>query len=189
MLFYVYEDWTAEDVPRCFYVGKGLKNRVQYKYRNKKHNSISNKYGLNRIIVLQTESEAEAFNCETHLIELRQTYAHKFDFGCNFTLGGEGTSGRKISEEHKQILRDSLTGIKRSDATRHLKSVQMSGPNNHRLGTKHKPETIEKMRQAKLGKVFSQETRKKMSDKKKGKPTWNKGLKNTKSKNKDKENE
>jgi hypothetical protein len=177
MTFYVYEDWTTEELPRCFYVGKGLKNRLRYKVRNKKHAATSAKYGMLRIVVLETKDEQEAFDRERELIQYRQTYAHKFEFGCNFTLGGEGTTGRIVSEEERENLRRCLTGIKRSEATKLLKSAQMTGSSNHRLGTKHTPETIERMRQAKLGKVFSEETRKKISDKKKGKPPWNKGLK------------
>jgi group I intron endonuclease len=45
------------------------------------------------------------------------------------------------------------------------------------LGMKHTPETIEKMRKAKLGKKASEETKRKMSLANKGRKAWNKGKK------------
>ena len=41
---YVYEDWTCEEAPRCFYVGKGMLNRVKRNTRNQLHTNIVNKY-------------------------------------------------------------------------------------------------------------------------------------------------
>jgi hypothetical protein len=43
-------------------------------------------------------------------------------------------------------------------------------------GRKHNPESIEKMRQSKMGHAVTQETRNKISQSKKGKTSWNKGI-------------
>lgn len=160
--FYVYEDWTCEPVPRCFYVGKGTERRVSSLRRNKKHVSVSKKHGQNRVIVFESCDEASAFALEVDLIAKRQTFTTGSDgvFGCNFTRGGEGPSGRTSplkgmkrsqetcrrisenkrgkpthwarpkSEAFKSAIRQALTGIKRSDETRLKVSRGLQGNSN-----------------------------------------------------------
>lgn len=95
-MYYVYVDYTCEQVPRPFYVGKGSLQRVCNLRRNKKHSNVSTKYGIDRRVVLQTEDEQFAFDEETRLISEHRTCAlsdRAVDIACNYTFGGEGASG------------------------------------------------------------------------------------------------
>jgi hypothetical protein len=152
--FFVYEDWTLEAEPRCFYVGKGRQKRINYKYRNKKHAAVSTKYGVDRRVVLETTDESEALALEVSLIRERDTFMS--DLGCNFTAGGEGVSapshrkGKTISEQHRKNISEgkkgkpthwsrprtpefkarisqALTGISRSEETRRKVSLSLKG--------------------------------------------------------------
>lgn len=152
-MFYVYEDWTTEEIPRCFYVGKGLLRRVHDLKRNKKHTNVALKHGLKRVIVEKFVDEKQAFMLEERLIAERSTFMT--DIGCNFTRGGEGVSGpskrkgtklpathcenislgkrgkpthwsRPKSEAFKAMISAALTGIKRSEETRKKIALSVS---------------------------------------------------------------
>lgn len=124
--FFTYIDWTLESTPRPFYVGKGTSHRVQLIQRNRKHTNVAAKYGHRREVVLMTSVEQIAIEHEVSLICELKTYHELCDIGCNFTLGGEGISGYKHSDDAKRRM--------------------------SRLGSKHTPETREKMSQVKRGK-------------------------------------
>lgn len=122
-MFFVYEDWTLEDAPRCFYVGKGEKRRVKCKRRNRHHANITKMYGLDRRIVLSTRVETDALDAEIRLIAERKTcvYAQDYIFGANYTFGGEGTSGYYPSAETRAKMSASAkTRPPISEATRQL---------------------------------------------------------------------
>ena len=94
--FYVYVDYTKEEVPRPFYVGKGNSSRVLSLKRNAKHRGIAKKYGIERRQVFETVCEQEAFKRETELITELHTFVGDpecSDVSCNFTKGGEGIAG------------------------------------------------------------------------------------------------
>lgn len=93
--FFVYEDWTLEQIPRCFYVGKGDRGRIRNFQRNKHHQNIIKKHGIDRRVVLVTTVEQLALDTEIELIAEHKTFVHGADyvFGANYTRGGEGTSG------------------------------------------------------------------------------------------------
>lgn len=95
MGFYVYEDWTLEEIHRCFYVGKGAAGRVKELRRNRHHTNITQKYGVNRKIVFSSSIEQLTLNFEVELIAKRKTYVYGDDYtlGANYTRGGEGVSG------------------------------------------------------------------------------------------------
>lgn len=100
--WHVYEDWTTEDTPRCFYVGKGNDDRVAKLQRNRYHADVVSLYGLDRRIVLTTFDESEALELERRLIIERRTHPNVPNYngvGCNRTLGGQGNSGRIVSEK------------------------------------------------------------------------------------------
>lgn len=104
MIFYIYEDWTLEIPPRCFYVGKGQDRRLRIKKRNKLHRHVSKHHGLNRVVVLITSDEALAHAHEKALIVEHRTFVRDAAYngiGCNFTEGGEGTSGFAFTAESK----------------------------------------------------------------------------------------
>jgi len=115
MTYYVYIDWTCEDVPRPFYVGKGNENRVLFESRNKHHDRIAVKYGMHRELVFATSVEQLALDAEIELIAAYKTfvYAPDYVFGANYTRGGEGTSGFHHSQE---------TLMKNSETMRRLHS-------------------------------------------------------------------
>lgn len=120
MTFFVYEDWTTEDCPRCFYVGKGDSRRVKKVYRNRLHDNISKKYGLHRQVILETTNEQEAFVREREFITKHKTYVYGGEdhWGANFTLGGEGCSGRQISSETRMKIGLGRKGKKHTDKSR-----------------------------------------------------------------------
>jgi hypothetical protein len=70
----------------------------------------------------------------------------------NLTDGGEGASGRKISESTRAILSDQKKGEKNPGY----------GKVNHFRGKSHTPETKEKMRLKQSGRKLSEETKQKM---------------------------
>lgn len=62
--FYGYKHWTLEDVPRCFYVGKGLNKRPYSDRRSKKWHAIATRYGLRVEIVCGPMTNAEVCDWE-----------------------------------------------------------------------------------------------------------------------------
>lgn len=111
--FYTYEDWTQEAEPRCFYVGKGDADRVAKPQRNRQHVQIVEAFGLDRRIVLTTDVEAEALALERKLIVERHTHPNDPQYngiGCNRTLGGQGNSGRIVSEETCRKISETKKG-------------------------------------------------------------------------------
>lgn len=104
----MYVDYR-EDNGKPFYVGKGVEKRVKDLHRNQLHTNIKNKHGMVRKIVLETQSEQEAFEKEVELIQELKTHIDFGEGGANFTLGGDGVSGYKHSEEQN---------IKKSEASK-----------------------------------------------------------------------
>lgn len=95
-MFSVYVDWTCETSPRAFYVGKGKSRRLQLLIRNKRHRNVSAKYGLFRETVFSTDDEERALAEEVRLISELRTFVYDplwNGLGCNYTRGGEGSSG------------------------------------------------------------------------------------------------
>lgn len=186
MKFKIYVDYTAEEVPRPFYVGKGNDRRVSDLCRNKLHSAIKNKYGINRQIVFETTDETKAFDKERELIFELKTFIFDADsWGANFTRGGEGISGHKHTDESKR---------KNSESNK----ISTSGEKNGMFGKHHSEETRKKIgdnqrgwhqtdeAKAKIsqsasrlnrGRKASEEARRKISESRKGKEPWNKGKK------------
>lgn len=176
--FYVYSliDPRTEQV---FYVGRGrgdrskdhLRRSVNGKHRNKKVQSTINELqSLGQThsveILFSSENQEECFEKEMFYIAF-----YGRENLCNLTDGGRGSSGRVMSELHRQILRRP-----RSEETRAKMSAAQKG-NKKTLGFKHSPETRAKVSAALKGKAsplrgrhFSQEVKSKISAAKKGKP-------------------
>jgi hypothetical protein len=111
----VYTDWTQEDTPRPFYVGKGNARRVNGKvFRNQIHQRIGKKYGQQRRVEFETDDEAEALAREVQLIAELKTYTHggKGYWGANLTQGGDGTSGRIWTDRQREAARQRRLGSK-----------------------------------------------------------------------------
>lgn len=91
-----YVDWTTDVMPRPFYVGKGVENRVNSLVRSDHHRAIVAKHGIRREIVFETDDEAECLTREAELVAEHHTYVYDVLYGgigCNHTKGGEGNSG------------------------------------------------------------------------------------------------
>lgn len=95
--FHTYIDWTLEDTPRPFYVGKGNDGRTRNPERNQKHRHVRKKFGFRREIAFSSIDEKECFSEEIRLIRELHTYIHDeaadLEIACNFTHGGDGSSG------------------------------------------------------------------------------------------------
>ena len=117
-------------------------------YRENKHffNAIL-KYGWDNIkheILLTNLTKEEACKKEIELIAFYKSNQSKY--GYNSSTGGERpTTGRKLSDETKEKLRQA------------------------QLGRKHTQETIERMKTIHTGKYHTEETKQKLSEARKGK--------------------
>jgi hypothetical protein len=141
-VFYSYL-WLRED-GTPYYVGKGTRNRVYEKHRVRRP---SKEY----IVMQEFEREEDAFFAEKFLIALYGRLDKGTGLLSNLTDGGEGVSGRLITEGTRQKLSDLHKGLK------------------------HTEEARQKIRNAKLGHVVTEETRRKMSAMHKGKTIASKG--------------
>jgi hypothetical protein len=97
-VFYTYAHYTSDG--RLFYIGKGHGRRAYcFHKRNNYWNNIVAKHGKPVVkIIAEWIIEAEAL---AHEIELIKQYRIQGIELCNLTDGGDGTSGRKHSEEFK----------------------------------------------------------------------------------------
>lgn len=159
-VFFIYLDWTMEEVPRVFYVGKGNEGRVKTADRNKYWKSIAKKYGRRRELILTTSDESFAFEMEIHYIREMKTFAADWadgsGWGANFTRGGEGQSGRSPTEEERRTRSIASTGRMHTEETK--KKISASN-----MGKKLTPEHCALISKNNRERVVSEETRKKMS--------------------------
>lgn len=92
--YYVYLHKRSTD-DSVFYVGKGTGNRAYKQHGRSKHwKNVVNKNGLTVHIYKDGLSEDDAFQLEKELIAY-----YGFQNLVNLTHGGEGTSGRVLSDE------------------------------------------------------------------------------------------
>ena len=171
-MLYVYEDWTLEEIPRCFYVGQGTQSRVQKIKRNRFHTHVVKRFGISRTVVFESQISSEIDKVEIFLISFRNTFHHstKADrqVASNFCLGGKVNRGHtyKLNDEQraarkvqaKEIANRPEMKQKRRESA--LKSWQDPIVRAKRLENLKSPKTIE-ARIAALGTV---EVRKKISD-------------------------
>lgn len=137
-IWYVYQDWTLEDVPRCFYCGKGDRARINRVHRNKHHKHVVQKHGIERRVLLCTRDEQFALDEEVCLIAQMRTYVHDSEYngvGTNYTQGGDGVSGHHDTLEQRQRRSASQT-LAWQDPT-----VRVA-----RTEARNRPETNDKLR-------------------------------------------
>jgi hypothetical protein len=190
--FYVYVHRKKSDCSP-FYVGKGHGRRAwetSEKRRSSHWTNTAKKHGVFVEIYQDGLTEDEAFAVEKRLIaELKSLGANLV----NQTDGGEGTSGLKMTEEKKAILRAALVGHKFNLGRKYSPEIRQKmsegqkrayelgrrasfegrthSPMTKQLlsnklkGRKFSDETKEKMRQARLGKKLSEDVKEKIREK------------------------
>ena len=166
---YVY-DLIDPSTMRIRYVGKtnNLKKRMIAHCRpgqDKTHRGYwllsLRERGLKPILANIEEIEGldrDVFQCEIDRISL---YKSRGEDLVNETIGGEGTTGYSLSEEHKQAISKANKGWSPSDAWRKIHSVLSTGRQN-RLGMKNSAEQNKKISDANRGRKPSEATRAKL---------------------------
>ena len=168
--FYVYVMFREDGTP--FYVGKGRGSRItehereatRTEMKERRHNIIRRMIAggieVPKVKLHEGLTETVAFEYERALIAA----IGRADLGrgslANKTDGGDGASGRKLSDETLAKLR----GRKRSPETRARLSAAL-------LGHKHSSETLAKILQSRIGFRHTPEARAKMSATRAGK-SW-----------------
>lgn len=114
--YFGYKDSTTEPAPRTFYFGIGDANRVKDLRRNKKHVAIARRFGIKREVIIETQDYVLVNEWESRQIKEQKTFTTNFhvsddDFGCNFTLGGDGTRGFKMKDSSKKKMSIAKKGI------------------------------------------------------------------------------
>ena len=143
--FYTYAYLRKDRTP--YYIGKGTRYRLFE--GNGKPCPVPSK---DRILILKNNlTEDEAFKHETYMINV---FGRKIDGGIllNKTFGGEGASGRIVSEEVRGKIRLSLLGMKQSLDTRRKKSISLMGKNKNPLTEEQKLKISNTLKGRKLSK-------------------------------------
>lgn len=157
--FYVYVDWTNEEIPRPFYVGKGTGNRIKKQLRNGFHKHISKLYGCQRRIEFETEDETIAFTKEIELIAVYKTYNREnCELGANFTRGG---NGNRFGHKHTEQVKEAYRSAAKKRAADPTWCQKMSDVLKERWKD---PVYREKFSQATSGRKRTNEQRKRMSE-------------------------
>ena len=194
--FYTYFH-TRNDTGAVFYVGKGKGRRAHDTTRNKYWRSIYEKCGRTVHFAMTGLSEAEAFEHEKFLIACFKDMGINL---ANFTNGGEGVSGfvfsnahraaislrntgRKHSEEHKQLMRQKMIGRVMSEDTKRKMSASAKARKEREGNTFFTPSATpdqlaawhKKSAETQIGKQFSEEHKAKISAAGIGRVSANKG--------------
>lgn len=193
--FYVYEHWRT-DRGECFYVGKGHGRRAydMRRGRNRWHRFLTAKLSalgtaVEIRIIADGLTEQEAFDKEMERIAFWKNDGADL---CNITIGGEGGSGLKHTEEWKRANSERMKGRKPSDKTRMRMAIAAMGNKRglgkpkprhavealiaFHTGRKRSAETCARIKAAKqahpsfLGKHHTPESIKKIKDKQAGIP-------------------
>jgi len=153
-MFYTYAHYRADD-NRIFYIGKGTNNRYRRPFdRNKHWHHINKKHGFKPVILARWDTENEAFDHEKFLIKTFRDMGYVL---ANYTDGGDGSSGVRMTDAQKEAVSRRFKGKKLSPD--HVEKIRKVN-----TGKKHSEETKQKLREANIGKKYSEETRKKVSE-------------------------
>lgn len=98
--FYVYV-WIRSDTMRPFYVGKGSGDRFRRKGKNRRSeyfNRICSKYQCFPLILFDHLLEQESFDLEVETIRCLREKGYQLANMCD---GGQGSSGRVITDEYR----------------------------------------------------------------------------------------
>ena len=157
-MYYVYQHKTA-DTNSIFYIGKGKGNRAFTKSNRSQYwKNVVAKHGLQIEFVVKDVDEELAFLVEAECIDQNKKCGIKL---INMTDGGEGASGYKHTETHKQKMKGNKFGAS-------TWGVNFKGK-THSEEQKAKWAKIRKgVTSPRKGVVLSEETKRKMSQSKTG---------------------
>lgn len=166
--FYVYVYLREDGSP--YYIGKGKGDRAYYKLKGE----VNPPPDKTRIVILKDNlEESVAFQEEINLINL---YGRK-DLGTgilrNKTNGGDGPSGRKVSDASRLLMSTNRKGKGTGPQT----PAHIENKAKARRGVKQTPEHIEAAAAPKRGVKHSATRCRNISEALKGNIPWNKGLK------------
>jgi len=169
MEYYTYAYLREDGTP--YYIGKGKGFRLYVKKR------IVPLPSKDRIIYLKRNlTEQEAIKHEIYMIAV---YGRK-NLGTgilrNLTNGGEGTSGRIVSEEQKEIQSLKMSGVNHPFYGKTASKEHKENISNALFGKKKSKEHIENLPQNKKGATRSQEFRNKRKKYMTGRKWWNNGV-------------
>jgi hypothetical protein len=165
-----------------FYVGIGKFSKRAYSKHGRSDlwHKIVNKHGYIIEITHENIIYEEAKSIEMYLICFYGRNDLRLGNLCNFTNGGDGTTGfiKKLSQETKEKIRNSCKGKIVSEKTRE-KLRQIKGEKHHSFGkrgaemkafgVKWSEEKRKKLSEKAKGRIVSEETKKKISESSKGK--------------------
>lgn len=159
MKTYNYIYLITNNINGKIYIGKHSTDNLDdgYMGSGKLIKKAIQKYGIENF----TKEYLAFCDTEDKLNWLEKFYIKKCkarEVGYNLTEGGDGSLGRKLTEEHKRRISEANKGAKN-----HFYGVRRYGNNNPFYGKHHSEETKEKNRQAHLNKKASEETKLKMS--------------------------
>lgn len=183
---YVYIYYDPRKTPiEPIYIGKGIDDRMYHHVNKKCHNPILERkltkikeLGLEPIIekIQDNLSDEDALKLEIELISKYGRIDLETGTLCNLTEGGEGSSGRIVSDETKKIWSEQRKGKKQTEAQYAANCNRtMSEERKQELREQNKgkdfltPEQREKIRLKSIGRTPSEETRKLWSEQRKGK--------------------
>jgi hypothetical protein len=158
---FTYGKYNFENEP--FYIGKGHGRRVKKHIYNANSRNTNNfkenkirkiRKEINQdpiIIILQDKLfEQQAFDLEIKLI--KTIGRNNIGTGplCNFTDGGEGSSGYIPTKETREKNGKAHLGSKRSEITKERMRLAQLGEKNHNYGKKANDEVREKLSESQL---------------------------------------
>lgn len=125
------------------------------------------KYGIlkHKFSIIEDVKIQDLCTKEIYYIE----YFNSFLNGLNLTKGGEGTLGKKMTDENKIKLRNANKNKVYTEEYKLRMSKARKGQISNRKGVVLSEETRDKIRKAKLGIKASEETKRKMSVQRTGK--------------------
>lgn len=119
--YYVYLHRRGDN-NEVFYVGKGRGRRATCRHsRNRWWKAVVSKHGFIVEYVERELSEDEAFDLEIELIKFYRDCGHAL---CNISSGGDGASGTKRTDEHKEKVAAAQRGRPKSEEVKLKMAMQ-----------------------------------------------------------------
>ncbi len=169
-IYYVYAYIRKSD-GTPYYIGKGKNDRAF-----QRHVGVSIPKDRSKIIFLETNlSNIGACAIERRLIKWWGRKDLNTGILINQTDGGEGSTGRKMTNETKEKIRQANIGKRHSDKSKSQMSIKKIGNKNGinspgNTGMKHTVEQRKKISDAGKNRIVTDETRKLLSEQRKGIP-------------------